>query len=426
MNLSGLSLEQAPPISVPFRYFLSAPWIAALAPILLLFYPEAQSRWEPVVLFATHLIVVGYVLMIMTGALFQMVPVVGGVSFRHVRLLGSFTFVALLSILVALFLSFMKLEENLSIVPWSPLLFFPFLIFFGETLFRTKSSYETILAFRVSLVGLVLFLLLGGVLLAFRHLPQMEISSWWATLARPRGTDLHWIWALMGWVFPIVAGVSFQVLPMFFVTPPYPKLFRQSFPILLLLVVFMGTLELWFFQQMKLFHLLSTFLVGLFCLLSLNLLRQRKRKVRDLSVWFWRLSLGFALIALPISYSLDWLGPKGELLFGFTVLFGALVSLVSAMIYKIVPFLIWFHLQSAQMQIQMAATLNGPSPKPLPTMKDLISDQKVMIHFVLHTTGMLLLLLGSAVPLLKSGAFFVLACGFLLQGSLIYSAYRRF
>lgn len=47
---ASLSLDQAPPISVPFRFFLTAPLFIFCAGLLLLIYgPDALiSRWSPV------------------------------------------------------------------------------------------------------------------------------------------------------------------------------------------------------------------------------------------------------------------------------------------------------------------------------------------------------------------------------------------
>ena len=70
MSMTSLSLEQAPPISVPFRFFLSAPLFLLLAALALLAAgPDALgSRWMPALLGITHLITLGFMSMVMSGA----------------------------------------------------------------------------------------------------------------------------------------------------------------------------------------------------------------------------------------------------------------------------------------------------------------------------------------------------------------------
>ena len=49
LNTAGLSLDQAPPIRVPFAFFLAAPFFVMLAGALLLWQGEAVllTRWSP-------------------------------------------------------------------------------------------------------------------------------------------------------------------------------------------------------------------------------------------------------------------------------------------------------------------------------------------------------------------------------------------
>ena len=60
----NLSFEQAPPISVPYRFFLTAPWFGVAAGLLLAFMGEDMlaSRWTPGALAGTHLLVAGFML----------------------------------------------------------------------------------------------------------------------------------------------------------------------------------------------------------------------------------------------------------------------------------------------------------------------------------------------------------------------------
>ena len=60
----NLSFDQAPPISVPYRFFLVAPWFGVMAGILLAWSgaDALASRWTPEALALTHLIALGFML----------------------------------------------------------------------------------------------------------------------------------------------------------------------------------------------------------------------------------------------------------------------------------------------------------------------------------------------------------------------------
>ena len=70
---ASLSFEQAPPISVPFRFFLTAPLFGVAAGLLLIWFgaDALASRWNAPTLALTHLLTVGFMLEAMCGALLQ-------------------------------------------------------------------------------------------------------------------------------------------------------------------------------------------------------------------------------------------------------------------------------------------------------------------------------------------------------------------
>ncbi|MBL8479765.1 MAG: hypothetical protein JNK59_10695, partial [Sterolibacteriaceae bacterium] len=87
----NLSFDQAPPISVPYRFFLTAPWFGMLAGLLLAWSggDGLGSRWTPEVLALTHLAGAGFMLQAMSGALFQFIPVAVGGNVWRPRLVAN-------------------------------------------------------------------------------------------------------------------------------------------------------------------------------------------------------------------------------------------------------------------------------------------------------------------------------------------------
>jgi len=83
----GLSLDQAPPIDVILRFFLTIPLFGILAGMAMFAAgSETALLWDaPQMVAAVHLVLLGMAGMAMVGALFQMLPVVAGAPIRASR-----------------------------------------------------------------------------------------------------------------------------------------------------------------------------------------------------------------------------------------------------------------------------------------------------------------------------------------------------
>ena len=98
MDFDGLSVDQAPPISAPLRFFLTAPLFGVLAGILILL-SDAQtlsSRYSMDTIAITHAITIGFLSFVMLGALTQMLPVLAGVKIAKVDMVAKISHIFLL------------------------------------------------------------------------------------------------------------------------------------------------------------------------------------------------------------------------------------------------------------------------------------------------------------------------------------------
>src|SRR5574337_1084719 len=79
---ASLSFDQAPPISVPARFFLTAPLFGVAAGLMLALNDGGlfDSRWQPAALALTHLMTLGFMLPTLCGALLQILPVAIGTN----------------------------------------------------------------------------------------------------------------------------------------------------------------------------------------------------------------------------------------------------------------------------------------------------------------------------------------------------------
>ena len=88
MQTGGLSLDQAPQLSIPASFFLTAPLGVLAAACILLATGNAAflSPWMPQALALTHAGTLGVLAMGMIGALYQMTPVVAGSAVPFTRI----------------------------------------------------------------------------------------------------------------------------------------------------------------------------------------------------------------------------------------------------------------------------------------------------------------------------------------------------
>ena len=380
-----LSYDRAPPLAAPLRFFLTAPIFGILAGVLLLWSGADvfASRWTPAALALTHLVTAGFMLQIMLGAMLQILPVVAGANMaqplRVARLVHLATSVGAL-ILVAAFLSFSPLLFSLAALLLG-LGVAVFVVACARSLWGVVSTSPTISGLKLSLFGLTVTVGLGA-LLSFGlagtlDLPVMQL------------TEIHLGWGFVAWGTILLAAVAYVVVPMFQLTPAYPEWFGRGFAWSALLAV-----SLWTVADLggwpRVAAVLALLVVAaplLFSAITLLIQRRSKRSRFDTTQHYWRFALCSALAACAVWLAGRYLPSVAErqewpLLCGVLVLFGGFMSVMVGMLYKIVPFLIWLHLQNAGQGRMMA-----------PNMKKMISEPAMNRQLIAHLISCTLLLL---------------------------------
>ncbi len=404
--VAGLSLEQTPPISVPFLFFLSAPLFLLLAALLLLASGTQMlvSRWTPAMLALTHLITLGFLSMNMIGALMQQLPVVAGAPVRRQRVVAWAVHISLLVGTVMLVSGLFFSQTALLRIAIFPLAFAfsVFLVAAAWSLSSSQVRHATARAMRFAGMALALTVSLGialaGTLGGYFTLPLNELVG------------LHAGWGLLGWVGLLVMGVAYQVVPMFQLTPAYPtRLTRWLGGTVFLLLAGWSLapqlpplLAKWG-ETLTAGSVAAGF--ALFAGATLYLQGKRRRKVVDITLQLWRLGMLSLVAAITLWTSAQLSTAIAEdasypIVLGILFLFGFAISVVVGMLYKIVPFLVWFHLQSCLPKGRMA-----------PNMKQIIPDRAARHQMWAHTAALLLLLGSIAWPLLiyPAGLTLVLA-----------------
>ena len=340
---NGLSLDQAPPISVVMRFFMSVPLFGIVLATVIFFNPNAVlTPAHPLSLAAIHLMFLGVITMAMIGALFQMQSVLGGrpipsasgngliihifLTIGVLSLAGAFAFgIAPLFIIAAVLLGASILYTANLILP---------LLFGGVT-------HDTLRGMRLALMALSITAILGIVMAS-------EYANASFGIFHEMIRTVHYSFGLIGWIAVLIIAVAFQVVEMFYVTTPYSiwckrNAFRVIAVSLLLKLfwLFFALPYVWMFDLV-----IGALLIG-FIVTTAKRLKIRKRRVSDVSIWFW--AFGMVLLSLSvIAYGLfEWIGYEPLQTISLIAFALFALSVILGMMGKIVPFLVWFHLSSA-------------------------------------------------------------------------------
>lgn len=374
MNINGLSFNALPPIDLPFRFFLTAPIFIILCAFLIFFSGEALwvSRWQPSMLALTHGFTLGFLTMVMMGALLQLLPVIGGVGITKPRLVVLACHSTLVIGTLCLMANFIWPSTLLAICS---LIFLVcgvgvYSLALAWVLVKKLSQGDSIIGFRLAMSAILLVLLLGAGLLSQR-IGFINMSS----MGKVQ-TNSHALFGLAGWGSLLIISVSFQVIPMFHVAPSFPKVISRYLPSLLFVLLILAIFN------PELMVSLIVLIHGVFALSLLSVISKRKRKVPDSTIRFWQLA-AVTLIVLNVFYFIpnEYLSPlviqQKTLLITAIYLYFYLIAVIQGMLLKILPFLSYTHLQQK-------CLINFSVMQTIPHMHDFLHKKHGQWLFYLH------------------------------------------
>jgi hypothetical protein len=416
MRPAGLAFERAPPIAVPLRFFLTAPvFLLAAGAVLIWSGPEVLvSRVSPAALAAAHFVTLGFMTMVMAGAMLQMLPVLAGAPVPGVAAVAAFVHAGLTLGTAALGGGFL-LGRPLALKGAAWLIGATVLVLVlaaAAALARAAVRNATTRGMSLGIAALAVTVALGLILAA--------TYAWGVPLANLAVRVLHPAWGLLGWAGLLVAAVAFQVVPMFQMTPRYPDAMTRWFTAAAFGVLIAWSLAAWYASGSPVELVLGLALAagyGAFAGTTLVLQRRRRRRVRDATTAFWQ--LGMACAAAACAAWAVRLAVPGELAglevaIGVLALAGFAVSVIDGMLYKIVPFLAWFHLQAAL------------GAKRAPHMKKILGDRPQLVHLAVHAAAVVLTVIAVAwpVPLARIAGLALALSALVLLRNLIVAARR--
>ena len=385
----GQSTERAPHARVVLPHFaFSALSFLVLAILMLLADTELLSHYfQGKTLAITHLATLGWISMVIFGALYQLIPVVFETRLYSEKL-ALLTFVLFAVGIVAMVFSFWNQAFSTHLLHASALLLAAFVLFSANVWFTALKSKKPGIERTLILTSVFWFLLTGivGFLLSanfshpflrFSHLELMKV---------------HAHLGLIGWTLMLIMGVGSVLIPMFFLSHQLNK--RK-----LKLAYVATNLGLLLYAAHLIPHLalLSTigFMVvgvGLAGFLSFVYEAYKKRARKKLDVGLKHTVVSMLLSVLPILLAvliLPSLKLQSQMLFRVSVLYGVSIiigfvsSLILGQFYKTLPFIIWLWRYQGYV---------GKFRTPLP--KDLYSEKLLKLQYFLYNLSIVLLVLG--------------------------------
>lgn len=377
----------SPSLVVPHFIFGGFTWLAAAGLISL--FPEAfiGHYFNPKLLAIAHLLALGWITMVIFGALYQLIPVVMEVKLYSERLAAAaFVLLGLAAVLLAVMFWRFQLDALMHV---SALLAITAVLLFSINVMATarRSTKKTVEQdFILTAVLWLVFTVAAGATLAFnlRHAflstPHLELLK------------LHAHAGIVGWFIQLIMGVGSRLLPMFMVSHGLDsrKLHLAYYAVNGGLLA--GILALGLQWRPGVLAGIAGVVAGLLLFLSFLWEAYRKRVKKQLDIGMKQSALAFVLLLFPLVLVVVLSLPAGFLknitvpaviAYGAALLLGFITALIMGQTYKTLPFIVW---------LKVYRSLVGKGKTPLP--RDLYSERAANIQLWAFAAGFSVLLAG--------------------------------
>jgi len=213
--MQGVASHNAPSPKVVVPHFIFGGLALLVITLLIVVEPAifTQQFINPKLLAVTHLTVLGWVTMIIFGALYQLIPVIMEVKLYSEKL-AKISFILLALGAICLSYSFWNFDIGIEMYFSAGFIIIAVILFVinvvATSIKSTKASIER--TFIVTAVGWLLFTVFAGLTLVI-NLAHPFLKPSQVTLIK-----LHAHAGIIGWFFQLIIGVSSRLLPMFMVS----------------------------------------------------------------------------------------------------------------------------------------------------------------------------------------------------------------
>jgi len=401
----GLSLDQSPPFFSSGRFFLTAPLFIILAGLVLVFKDISLVRSNPEVVTLVHLFTLGVFTMVMFGAIQQMLPVLAGAQLPKANLISKISHVFLLVGTLLFALGFLGGMTPLVMYSAATLLLLSFMLVLGGSAYAILTVEKTSPTVRAMSLAII-----AGLITSVLGFWMMQNYVGEYNASHSSIMFVHMVVGIFGFAGILIIGVAFKIIPMFYVAPGFKNFCKGWVANLIVVGIAMWAMftMVWPSLQWIAILVLTTFFTAFSTTIILKL-NKRRRPISDITVWYWRVAGVSLFVGMFVIMVNGWIDQDLDVYVAALIGGGFLLSILTGMLYKIVPFLVWFH-------------LNAKGHFEIPTMREMLDKKMANTQFVLHLLALVFLMLGVTFPLaLKASGLFFVFSGLLIFLNLMKS-----
>lgn len=357
----SIASAYSPPFKVVSKYFITAIFsFVVLNFLLLLHYSDIYGHhFNPKILALTHIATLGWITMIIFGALLQLVPVVLEVKLFS-EVMAEIQFWIYLIGIVGLVYCFWFFQTglfmNLSAILLNAAMFI-FSINIIITFTRVK-KWNITGWYLASAIFYLIVTAIAGLLLA------INLGSPYIKIDHLQYLNLHVHVAFIGWVSMVVMGVTYKLIPMFTLSHGYTMVFAK-WVFGLVNIGLIGINIIFHYEDTTFLYYVFTPIIAigiaLFLIQVFIIFKKRIRKKLDTGLNFSSyayLMLGLTTLLGTFIAFIDYQKILNlTLIYGYMIIFGYISMLIVGQMYKIVPFLVWYHKYSSKVGIEKVPML---------------------------------------------------------------------
>ncbi|MFA7083234.1 MAG: hypothetical protein WC141_01745 [Arcobacteraceae bacterium] len=404
----NISQEFAPPFKMIVPYFLMGMIFYALCMGTLFLFDASTLEYGSIAVKAwVHMFLLGFVIFVILGAMAQLIPVVLEIGHFSVELF----YVILPFFVLGIILLLSGFAFNTTLLPYGGVLV---LVAFSIYLFNLFMTLKKVVNFTIVVKSVIianLFLLVGlifGFVMALNYAGVVSIDML-------PFLKSHAYMLICGYITITIMGISLVLVPMFGLSHGFNDqpivISIYLLTISIIVVVIASFLRLSFFEYFGYFLSIAAYALYIYQIAIIY--KNRARKEND--IWVKSMIFSFITLIISILFCMAYFVKPNInylLVSGFLFFVGFLGFIITAHLYKIVPFLVWFHRFSSLVGKQK-----------VPMLADMVPKKSAHYQFVFTSVGTIIgtlaLVFGQDV-LFKIGASFLFIGMIYLMGSLYF------
>jgi len=370
----NVTRDFAPPFSLIAPFFLIGTIFYLFSALGLFALDSGVSFSDMPTIGWVHLFMLGFVMMVIFGAMAQLVPVVIEVGHAAV----DFFYIIWPMLGIGTVLMVFGFASSPSLLPYGGLIVLISMLIFAADLFATlkMGEYRSIVVstMKASNIFLLLGILSGFIMaMAFGGMIEIDPNHW---------LKAHVFAVFGGYVLLTIMGLSMVLLPMFGLSHGYKDkamLWAYRFMVVGVSLVMIGSLiGLNFIEIIGILTVIASVISYFYQIYLIEQTRARKEN----DVWVKSLFFAFFSLAVALFESIIYLLGASEVWImsaGWFMMVGFVGFLITSHLYKIIPFLVWFERYAPLVGKQKVPMLNDMVPLKAATTQMYVSATGVVM-----------------------------------------------